>query len=186
MNDKLSSIIKEYKQFTDSLLIEDIQYVMQCDKRTAQDLARSHCNLVSFWAGIKVQGYTDIEYSDYFKLLLEHDFVKPNGYFNVLKNKIMFDIFGINFKLTYFEEFEEIINPTRLNKESLYQMKLVNSMHFIICSVDKSGLVLIYDTGTRGVGVPAVGANRVNEKYFSWIMEIPLKEANNEQGKSRC
>lgn len=56
-------------------------------------------------------------------------------------------------------------------------MKLDNTMHFMINSVDQSGLMLVYDTGKRGVGVPAIGANRINEKYVKWVLEIPPKGA---------
>ncbi len=170
MNKELKQIISEYNQFTWSRLHDDIKSVLNCTDKEAKEKALTACNMVSFWAGIKVQGYTDIEYADFFAKMLNQDFCEENGNIIETKDKVMKRLFNINFDILYFEDFEDVINPFRLDKDSLYQMKLVNSMHFIICSVDK--LMLIYDTGKRGVGVPAVGANRINEKYFKWLMEI--------------
>ena len=175
MNDKLKQIIKRYNQNERSQLFDDIKSVLNCDDKTAEKYALSHCNVLSFWAGIKVQGYTDIEYAEFFKLMLDHEFVTPSGFFSVNKDKIMDDLFGVDFDLEYIKDFEDVINPFRLDKESLYQMKLENSMHFIICGVDDHNIMLIYDSGSRGVGVPAIGAARINEKYFKWLLKIPKK-----------
>jgi len=175
MNDKLKQIIKRYNQFEKTDLFNDIKAVLNCDDKTATKYQLSHCNMVSFWAGIKVQGYTDIDYKDFFKLMLDHEFCTEGGFFNVGKDKVMEDLFGVDFDIEYVKDFEDVINPFRLDKESLYQMKLENSMHFIICGVDDHNIMLIYDSGSRGVGVPAIGAARINEKYFKWLLKIPKK-----------
>jgi hypothetical protein len=176
MNDKLKSIIKRYTQFEKTDLFNDIKTVLNCDDKTATKYQLTHCNMVSFWAGIKVQGYTDIEYKDFFKLMLDHEFCTESGFFNVGKDKVMEDLFGVDFDLEYYKDFEDVINPFRLDKESLYQMKIDNSMHFIICSIDDHNITLIYDSGKRGIGVPAIGSDRINEKYFKWLLRIKPKK----------
>jgi hypothetical protein len=175
MNDKLKSIIKLYNQFEKTDLFNDIKAVLNCDDKTAAKYATSHCNMLSFWAGIKVQGYTDIEYKDFFKLMLDHEFSTESGFFNVGKDKVMEDLFGVDFDLEYVKDFEDVINPFRLDKDSVYQMKLDNSMHFMDCEVDEHNILLVYDSGNRGVGVPAIGADRINEKFFKWMLRIPKK-----------
>ena len=175
VNDKLKQIIKRYNQNEKSQLFTDIKSVLNCDDKTAEKHQKSHCNLLSFWAGIKVQGYTDIEYADFFKLMLDHDFCRDDGFINISKDAIMEDLFGVDFDIEYVKDFEDVINPFRLDKESLYQMKLENSMHFMICGVDDHNIMLIYDTGSRGVGVPAIGTKRVDENHFKWLMRIPKK-----------
>jgi len=176
MNDKLKQIIKRYNQFEKTDLFNDIKAVLNCDDKTAAKYQLTACNMVSFWAGIKVQGYTDLDYKDFFKLMLDHEFVTPSGFFSVNKDKIMDDLFGVDFDLEYIKDFEDVINPFRLDKDSLYQMKIEDSMHFIICGIDEHNIMLIYDTGLRGIGVPAIGANRINEKYFKWLLRIEPKK----------
>jgi len=171
MNIKLKNIISKYNQFEWSRLHDDIKSVLNCSDKEAKEKALTACNMVSFWAGIKVQGYTDIEYADFFTQMLNQGFCEENGNITETKDKIIKRLFNADFGILYFEDFEDVINPFRLNKDSLYQMKIINSMHFIICSVENN-LMLIYDSGKRGIGVPAVGANRINEKYFKWLMEI--------------
>jgi hypothetical protein len=107
--------------------------------------------------------------------MLDHEFVTESGFFNVGKDKVMEDLFGVDFDLEYIRDFEDVINPFRLEKDSLYQMKIDNSMHFLICGVDDHNIMLIYDSGSRGVGVPAIGAKRVDENHFKWLMRIPKK-----------
>jgi len=171
----LKDLISSHLQFDDnSLALKAIMYVLNCSKNVARDFLKTHCNLISFWAGIKVQGYTDIEYADFFTQMLNQGFCEENGNITETKDKIMKRLFNADFGILYFEDFEDVINPFRLNKDSLYQMKIVNSMHFIICSVENN-LMLIYDSGKRGIGVPAIGAKRINETYFKWLLEIPKR-----------
>jgi hypothetical protein len=173
MNRQLKELAETHSQFNpDSLAIRAIESVLSCTSKKAIEIVRTHCNLISFWMGIYVQGYITMQYEEFFKLLLEKGYVKESGFFVIAKDIIMKKLFNVDFNLIYYEDFEDVINPFRLNKDSLYQMKLDDPMHFIICDVDPQELTLIYDTGRRGCGVPAVGANRINNKYFKWLLEI--------------
>jgi len=176
MNAKLKNIISEYNQFEWSRLHDDIKSVLNCSDKEAKEKALTACNMVSFWAGIKVQGYTDIEYVDFFTQMLNNGFCLENGRFEVGKDVVMDKLFNAKFKIKYFEDFEDVVNPTaRLNPDSLYQVKIDNPMHFIVADIDSHNLMLIYCTGKRGVGVPAIGAKRINETYFKWLLELPKR-----------
>ena len=182
----ISDIIRNYNQFDpDSQLFRDIQAVTGCRKSEIAGIADGHCNLISTWAIMFASGKTEMSYRDYFSKCLTTDvYDKKNKYtskgcnvegkIQVGKEYLLPAIFGVDFNPVFYEDFEDVINPSaRLNPDCFYQMKIQNSDHYIACCIDKNGLFVIFDTGRRGVNVPAIGANRINEKYFKWLLEFP-------------
>lgn len=177
----MSGIIKDYYQFSRSKLWDDIQYVLKCSDAHAADMADSHCNMVSFWAGMSQAGHCDMSYREFFRTMLT-TIIKdpengnnygclPNGRFNVGKEYVAKQLFGYNFKPEFVYDFGHVVNPANLDPESWYQMKLKNTDHYIITCV-KDDILLIFDTGKRGVGVPAIGASRIDEQHFKWLLKL--------------
>lgn len=167
-------IVKDYNQFDPgSQLFKDIQAVTGCEDTEIQGIADGHCNLISFWALMKAAGHTDMTYQHYFKRMLDLGFCDVGGWVKAKKEVIAAKLFRYNFTPVFFEDFEDVVNPsTRLNPKSFYQIKIKNTDHYIACSVD-TGKLLIYDTGRRGIGVSAIGADRIDQAHFKWLMEVP-------------
>jgi len=176
-------IIRDYNQFQRGRLWDDIQFVLKCSEAVAKDKADSHCNMVSFWSGMYLAGHTSMSYREFFSKMLTTIIKDPkngnnygcrdDGYLNVSKECIAKQLFGYNFKPVFFEDFEDVVNPTvRLDPDSWYQMKIKNSDHYMLSCLDDNGIMLIFCTGKRGVGVPAIGASRIDEQHFKWLMEI--------------
>lgn len=170
---KLNDIIKIHNQFKRSQLWTDISVVLKCLIEKAEELAHTHCNMISFWAILKAYGYIDNHYRDFFEYCLENDFCKQNGYINVDKDVITgsFGITDISF-LRY-DDYENIINPEAvLNPEKFYQVKIkgnTSGFHFLSGYV-QDNIFKISDTSYRGIGVPAL--DHITDKNFKWITEV--------------
>lgn len=178
----LKFIIRQYSQFDpDSQLFKDIKAVTGCRYSEIADIADSHCNMISLWAIMRASNKTGMSYADFYSACLTTD-IKAKDYtakgcnregkILVGKEFLIPAIFGVDFEPVFYEDFEDVVNPSmRLNEDCFYQMKLHSTDHYIACCIDK-GIMLIFDTGRRGVGVPAIGASRVDEKHFKWLLEF--------------
>lgn len=190
MNDErikeLHDIIIRYNQFDPkSQLYKDIQNATGCRTSEIAGIADGHCNLISLWAITKVAGYRSMSYADYLHKCLTTDIYDSKNKYTAkgcnVEGKILVGkeylipaIFGVDFEPVFYEDFEDVVNPSaRLDPDCFYQMKIQNSDHYIACCINDSGMMMIFDTGRRGVNVPAIGANRINEKYFKWLLEFP-------------
>ena len=167
---KLNNIIKDYNQFIYSHLIEDIQSVLFCNRKQAFDFADSHCNPISLYALLYADDKIDISYKQFFRNLLDADFVRKNGFIKVLKEEI-YSYYNIPFNnpLTFFEDYEDLINPSlRLNPNKFYQLKIKG--HYMACYVDDNNELRLSDTSTRGINKRA--KDFVKQSQFKWLLEI--------------
>ena len=74
--EELRDIIADYSQVNKSKLWTDIQAVLKCSEKEAEEKAMTHCNLVSFWALMKVVYDLDKTYQEFFGELLKKKYVK--------------------------------------------------------------------------------------------------------------
>jgi hypothetical protein len=165
------------KHFPDkeSLLIEDIKKVLECSEAMAEKFAGTHCNMESFWALNYSQSRTNMIYADFFENMLENNFCNKEGRIKVEKNIVCDEIFGFDFKIEYFEDYEDVLKPlVRLDPSCGYQIKIkadTSGFHFMAAYIDvETGLLMGVDTSYRGI--PFVMATKVNPKNFIWLLKV--------------
>lgn len=177
----LISIIETHFQFQKqhpgkrSILFDDIKKVLECSLDYAEKFASTHCNMVSFWGLNYSQKLTTMQYDDFFNNMLENNFCNKEGKIKVEKDVVCEQIFGYDFKIKYFEDYEDVLNPlTRLNPEKGYQLKMkgdTSGFHFIACYIDvETGLMMGVDSSYRGT--PFILSEKVNPKNFIWLLEV--------------
>ena len=173
--EKLNSIISNYNQYKQCQLQLDIDAVLHCGNVKAFDFGKSHCNLISFWVCNVASDKTDMSYADFFGTLIKKDWCEPNGKLLIGKDRVCKDIFDYYFEIKYFQDFEDVLNPFRLDVNKFYQMRIINTSHFMSCyvqNVDGKPTLMLSDTNDRGIGVKAEGQKRIDNKCFSWLLEI--------------
>jgi hypothetical protein len=168
----LNSIIECYPQFKEnSLLYSEIMKAIDCKMSEAKEYAATHCNMLSLWAILRADSNYDKGYSEFFKWMLVENNCTVKGYINKDK-EIIFKSLGINeYTGKYFEEYEDVLNPIRLDIDRFYQMKIkgnTSGFHFMACYIQGDKLY-ITDSSSRGIGVPAV--DHITEKNFVWLKE---------------
>ena len=173
----LQSIARQYNQMSDdSLLWKDIMLVLDCTEKQAKKYALSHCNSVSFWMGLFITDKICINYDEYFKIGYESGTIKADGY--ITDKPALCEKLGVkNFKLNFIEDYNQIINPTKLKHDGVYQLRIYTGRtltgkrknHFIICMM-KMGALFLFDTMNRGVGVLAF--EKIKEKQFEKLLDM--------------
>lgn len=168
----LNEIIETHPQFQKtSLLYEGIIKSIGCTLERAKDLAKTHCNMVSFYAILTTNGTLFGGYSDYFSWMLKKGYCDINGYIKAEKATILEEI-GITASLIKYKELEDIIDPIRLNPDRFYQIKIkgnTSGFHFMAGYIE-DGVFKLSDTSYRGIGV--IAEDHINQKNFEWILEI--------------
>jgi len=161
----------DYNQFKPCRLWEDIPEITGCRKQHIPDIADGLCNVISTWALSKECNYHELEFKEFYKKLIDTGYASENGWIKQHKEVIFKEFFKVDFVPKFFEDFEDIINPAaRLDKDCLYQLKIRNSDHYIACDI-QNNIFTLYDTGKRGIGVPAIGAKRIDQVHFKWLLE---------------
>jgi hypothetical protein len=164
---KLTDFISRNNQYnTHSDLWPAIKTALNCTDREAIGYAKTHCNLISFYALLYCQGLIKLSYSNYFRVLLDTDAVKANGYIKVYKEDIL-KIFGIRADII-----DIPISTNDKYPEGYYQIKITNphGTHFI-AAYSHGDWLYIADTNDRGVGVSIVTGLKNNDK-LSWIKQV--------------
>lgn len=171
----VKDLAREYNQFQPSKLPESIMNVTGCNKSQAITWGESHCNLLSWYFGLYTSGKINMSYEEYFGLLLKNKCCNKAGKTLFTKDIIAKKCFGFDFKPIYIEDWNFVIDPSSLNPDSFYQLKIHTSDHYMISWIDnikgKSEL-FIADTNDRGYGVIAKKAKRIDKSHFRWILEI--------------
>jgi len=168
----VKQLAKDFNQFEKSKLQPAIAAACpDASPATVRDWGESHCNLLSWYFALTADKKIDLTYTDYFKKLLRTGCCDEAGYLQVEKNKAS-KIFGVTQNNDYLMDFENVLNPEFLDPDSFYQLKLINSMHYMIAWVEDSNVLKIADTHDRGYGVPAIGADRIDQKHFKWLLRM--------------
>jgi len=172
-----NNIISNYNQYTPSQLHKDIIAVTGVNMEQAAEMAKEYCNLLSFWALNFAAGNTQISFQDYLSAGISlrsgsDPLIKAEtGEMIVTKSVFCPMVFGFNFDLVYFSEYEDVVNPVRLNPDKFYQIRIVNTSHFMGAYIE-DGILKLSDSHNRGIGVPAAQADRVNQACFDWLLQI--------------
>jgi hypothetical protein len=168
----LNQIIDAYPQFKKmSILYDEIVKVLECSLSEAKELAKTHCNMVSFWAILKASGKYDNGYSQFFKHCLRNKFCDEHGFISdkpgILKS------LNIESELKTLRDYEDILDPaTVLDPEKFYQVKIkadTSGDHFMVC-YNEDGIMYLSDTSYRGIGVKAT--DFINGDNFQKISEV--------------
>lgn len=177
----LNSTIESYFQFQHqfpgkvSALFADIKTVLGCDEQTAENLASTHCNMISFWACMFASGRINMPYDSFFKNMLNSKFCNEHGFFLAEKTAVCMKIFGIPFEIKYFQDWEDVLNPaSRLDPKSFYQIKIHtgDGYHFMSTYIDdNSGVLMGSDTSYRGTPYE-VAKIIIPAAQFVWLLRI--------------
>lgn len=174
----LNQLVEAYPQFKEiSLVYSVISKVLNCSLEKAKVIAKTHCNLLSFWFILKVTARFDGSYHDFYKWMLEENNCNDKGYFkgdengNDNKHNILRDLKIEDVTLEKFSDFEDVLNPLRLNPDKFYQIKIkadTSGFHFMTAYVFENELY-ISDTSYRGIGVKALEFITIDN--FLWLKE---------------
>lgn len=170
--DIFNAIIEAHPQFTKkSNLFDEIVVALDCTYTEARDLARTHCNMVSFYACIRAGFGYNKSYRTFFKHCLSEKVCNEKG--RIFDKPKLLDTLGIKSDLTTYREYEDIIDPyARLNPDKFYQVKIfanTSGDHFMGCYI-KNGQLYLSDTSYRGIEIPAI--KYINPENFQKISEV--------------
>lgn len=169
---KINLLLKDYPQFKkQSLLFDNISEALGCGIPKASELARTHCNLVSFWAILFSSGNYKSSYAKFFKWMLEENYCDTHGYILTDKKNVL-DKLLIDSTLETYRDFEDIVNPFRLNPEKYYQIKIkgdTEGFHFMACYLEDG---ILYGPDTSYRGNPFKLLDKVTQKNFVKITEV--------------
>lgn len=172
-SDVLNSLAANHKQFAKkSNLYDEIVRVTGCSLAKAEELAATHCNIVSLWLILCTQGKYLKSYGDFFKWCLDMKYCDLNGYIRVNKTTIL-EALNIQSKLKKYSDWEDIIDPRiRLDSNKLYQFKIhadTSGDHFFVGYVQDG---IFYGSDTSYRGTPFIITEKIKPEKFQWIMEI--------------
>lgn len=171
----VKQLARDYNQFQPSKLQPAIMSVTGCNNSQAVEWGESHCNLLSWYFGLYASSKIDMTYEEYFKTLLDYDCCNEAGKTLLTKDKIAPKCFGFKFSVDYIEDWNIVLDPSSLNPNSFYQLKIHTSDHYMISWIEKlkgKPELFIADTNDRGYGIPAKTAKRIDKNHFRWILEI--------------
>jgi hypothetical protein len=172
----VKALASEFNQFRPSQLQPSIQVALpSAPQATVRDYGESHCNLLSWYFALIADGRISMSYAQYFKMLMDAKCVAPSGYLLKEKNVIAKSVFGMTQNRNYLMDFKNVRNPSMLDRNSFYQIKLVNPMHYMISWIEEKETgptLMIADTHNRGIGVMALGKSRINGTFFKWLLKI--------------
>ena len=167
----VKGLAKDYNQYDKSLLQSAIKQVTGCNDSQAAEWGHSHCNLLSWYFGLFAEQKIMMPYAMYFESLLKNKCCNEAGNMLLTKDNIAPLCFGFEYPVDYLYDFDNVLNPSNLDPESFYQLRIINSSHYM-CSWVENSKLMIADTHDRGYGVPAIGAARIDKEHFSWMMKI--------------
>ena len=174
--DNLNDIIETHPQFKKkSLAYDAVSAALDCTLTKARELVATHCNMLSLYACIRADEKYHGTYHQFFKLSYLNGFCNHKGYIgkNASKDKPeLLEFFSIKSSLTKYEDFEDIINPFRLNPDKFYQIKMkadTQGFHYISGYIQDDKFYCSC-TSYRGTGWKA--EKYLNENNFVWAKEI--------------
>jgi len=183
--DYIDLFMKHNQQFPDSpddsQLWKSIQNALKCSDEEAQEAAKFHCNSLSFYALCRAHDWIMFHYSTWVERLVASGFMTLRGYIN--KDKISIaQMFGFNDKLpflSYFYDYDKIMNKCNLNPDKGYNIKVYSNSnknnlpgggeHFMAGYILNRQLYLS-DSSKRGIRVLAKDV--IPKHKFQWVLEV--------------
>jgi len=175
----INSIAQSYFQFAhqhngnkNSALFADIMAVLNCSEADAENYASTHCNMISFYNALYSTGKITMVYQDYFREMLNHSFCDNHGFFQQEKDVVCRTLFGFDFQVLHLPDYNNVLNPENLDKDSAYQMLIhpeADGSHFITTYIDENGILMGADTSYRGT--PFVVADKIPANQFGWLLK---------------
>lgn len=169
---KLQEELSIRNQFKKSQLTDDIFQVFGCTLTEALEYQKTHCNVLSLWAIMYAQQYTEMSYADFLKFCLENKYlgregsVPAKGYLNATK-KAIFEKLGIDAQVIQYATF-----PNDRKPGECYQVSINGNHHFIAAIVNENKSVDIFDTNDRGCPVEiGQGFSKRHDK-LDWVKFI--------------
>jgi hypothetical protein len=126
--------------------------------------------MISMYAIFRASGVYNKNYSDFFSLMLDEEICNEKG--RIADKTKMCKAVNCDSKLETFREYEDIINPVRLDINKFYQVKIkgdTSGDHFIACYV-KDNILYLSDTSYRGIDRVAI--DYIYQKNFQKISEV--------------
>jgi hypothetical protein len=158
----LKTLALQHNQFGDhSLLWKAIKKTLNCADDKAKELAATHCNAFSWFAILMALEKINLVYEDYFRIGLDSGSMDKKG--NISDKPKLCKALGFEYELDFVDiSWEDAITPGKLDPKKLYQLRICTGRdylgrkknHFIAMCI-QGGLLYIFDTGSRGVGVLA-------------------------------
>jgi hypothetical protein len=174
--DNLNDIISTHPQFKKrSIAYDAVSMTLGCTLSDAKENVAFHCNMLSLYSCIRADERYHGSYYNFFKFAYENKFCNERGYIGAIPGNDKPDLLknlNVISPLTKYTDFEDIINPFRLNPDKFYQMKIkadTSGFHYMACYINDDKFY-ISDTSYRGIGVESL--KYVNQKNFQWIKEV--------------
>ena len=159
-------------QFHKSQLTEDIMQATGCEEKKALEYQKTHCNLLSFWAMLYSQQYTDLSYRDFFKWCMDEGYLgkegspPENGYINAKKEDIIRKL-EVDAQIIKYEAF-----PADRKTGECYQVSINGNHYFIAAIVNEDKSVDIFDTNDRGCPVEIGRGFAKKHDKIDWVKFI--------------
>lgn len=148
----MKALLIDYNQFKPSNLQPAIKSVLKCSDKKADEMARSHCNLLSLWACIlSIEAYNK-SYEAYFRECLDKGITKENGWLNYKKPEIM-KMLDIDVKITDYDSI-----PDDLKAGQIFQVAINDYSHFMGSAAADDGNMYLFDTNSRDYGAEILQA----------------------------
>lgn len=170
----LKETLKDYDQFRNSKLQNDIMKDLNCNYTTAFEKGQFHCNMLSLYGILFAKGYIKMSYAEFFKFCLTTDLSKTlklcndKGYLYATKMEVFK---ALNITATV----DEFIKIPPLNIGDMFQVSINKLHHFMAAGVEDDGLLHLYDTHTtyRGqYGGEITAALKINNDKIDWVKRI--------------
>lgn len=154
----MKAMLVDYNQFEPSNLQPAIKSVLKCSDKKADEIARSHCNLLSLWACIMAIGAYNKTYADYFRECLDKGITEENGWLNFKKPQIMKTL-DIDVRITDYDSI-----PHDLKAGEIFQVAINNYSHFMGSASADDGNMYLFDTNNRDYGAEILTALKVTDR----------------------
>lgn len=170
---KILNVVSELQQFKDdSKLYGIISDVIHTDKKRAKELASTYCNMVSTYAILRASDNYKNEFNVFLDMMIKRGYAEANGWINLTKSELFQALKITGYINKSFKDFEDVLNPLRLNPDKFYQVKIkadTHGVHFFAAYIS-DGVVYGVDSSYRGC--PFIIADKIKPEKFEWISEV--------------
>lgn len=184
-----NEIIRTHNQYgNDSFLWYKIQALWDISESKAKRLAKSYCNVLSFYAVLRAGEFINISLFEFMSDLKDQPFYNKKGKKTKKKllckdgflrsKKQICKFYSFDISEVYFDCYGVVTDTSNLDDKYFYQMKInqrFKGYHFMGGYI-KNGTLYISCSAKRGIAVPAKDVIKKRylsgKKYFRWIRLI--------------